>query len=106
VAFSPDGHTVASGIGDAVRLWDVTDPAHPRPLGQPLTTTSGDTVNAVAFSSDGHALASGSSDGITRLWNLNVHDAIERICVTAGGLTPRQWHDHIFQLPYQSLCAH
>ena len=79
--------------------------AHPQPLGQPLTTSSGNTVNAVAFSPDGHTLASGSTDGITRLWNLNVHYAIERICATAGGLTLRQWHDYIPQLPYQPLCA-
>jgi len=106
VAFSADGNTLANGNSDGtVRLWTVADPAHPRPLGQPLTITSGNTINAVAFSSDGHTLASGSSDSITRLWNLNVHDAIERICVTAGGLTLRQWHDHISQLPYQPLCA-
>ena len=38
VAFSPDGHTLASGdYGGTVRLWDVADPAHPRPLGQPLS---------------------------------------------------------------------
>jgi WD40 repeat protein len=106
VVFSPDGRTLAGGYNNGtVRLWNVADPAHPRPLGQPLATTIGNTVNAVAFSPDGRTLASGSTDGITRLWNLNVHDAIERICVTAGGLTLRQWHDYVPQLPYQPLCA-
>jgi energy-coupling factor transporter ATP-binding protein EcfA2 len=70
VAFSPDGRTLASGNADGngdgtVRLWNVADPAHPRPLGQHLTTTSGNTIDAVAFSPDGRTLASGSTDGIT-----------------------------------------
>ncbi|MGH3773775.1 MAG: hypothetical protein ACRDRW_20695 [Pseudonocardiaceae bacterium] len=70
VVFSPDGHTLASGGNDnTVRLWDVTDRAHPTPLGQPLAGHT-NLVFAVAFSLDGHTLASASADGTVRLWNV------------------------------------
>ena len=70
VAFSPDGHTLASGNHNGtVRLWNVADPAHPRPLGQPLTG-SGTAVFSVAFSRDGHTLAGGNGDGTVRLWDV------------------------------------
>jgi WD40 repeat protein len=105
VAFSTDGHMLADGDdGGAVQLWDVADPAHPRPFGVALPG-EGTEVHSVAFSPDGHTLASGSDNGTTRLWNLNVAAAIDRICATAGGLTPRQWDKYIPQLPYQPSCA-
>ena len=106
MAFSHDGHTLASGNSDGtVLLWDVVDRAHPRPLGQPLTG-DGAPVDSVAISADGHTLASGSLDGIIRLWNLNVQSAIDRICATAGGLTLHQWNEYIPQLRYQPSCVH
>ena len=56
VAFSRDGRTLAigddngDGNGD-VQLWDIADPAHPRPLGQAVTLAA--PIESVAFSPTG-----------------------------------------------------
>ena len=69
VAFSPSGSVLAtSGSDGAVRLWGMTDPLRPRPLGQPLTSTNGGAV--LAFSRNGRTLAIGNNDGTIQMWNV------------------------------------
>ena len=81
VAFSPNGHMLAAGSGNGTAwLWDITDPAHPRPLGQlPASPTVGATygINSVAFSPDGHTLAGGgssSNSSFSAVWLWDVTD--------------------------------
>ena len=51
----------AASADGTIWLWNVADPAHPQPLGQPLTAGSSSAVYSVAFSPDGRTLASGTS---------------------------------------------
>ena len=70
VAFAPDGRTLATASYDqTVLLWDVTDPARPRRLGDPLTGHT-DAVSAVAFAPDGRTLATASWDQTVLLWDV------------------------------------
>ncbi|MGW0171815.1 nSTAND1 domain-containing NTPase [Streptomyces sp. NPDC003343] len=70
VAYSPDGHTMATGADDGtVRLWDVTAPARPAPLRR-LKPDGGVRITSTAFSPDGRTLAAGSDSGVTLLWDV------------------------------------
>jgi WD40 repeat protein len=67
VAFSPNGNSLASGGFDRIlRLWNVKDPTHPRPLG---TINTGDEIHSLSYSPDGHTLASASTYKIT-MWDV------------------------------------
>lgn len=83
LAFSPSGNILASGDSDGtLRLWNVTDPAHPALLDQPVAgvpySGSGTWIGAVAFSPNRPILAtSEDSDNdnnrvssVIRLWQV------------------------------------
>jgi eukaryotic-like serine/threonine-protein kinase len=65
VAFSPDGHTLASGGDDnKVRLWDIDRHQSRAPLSHPTL------VSGVAFHPRGDFLVSVCYDGRIRLWDV------------------------------------
>jgi hypothetical protein len=72
VAFSPDGHLLATGLEDAgTQLWDSTTGHQLRTLHPDATFWSEMTgpVHAVAFSPDGRLLATVGGDETVRLWD-------------------------------------
>jgi WD40 repeat protein len=84
VAFSPDGHILASGScgrldnndhcqGGQIQLWDV---ATRQALGPPLAGHT-NVVTSVAFSPDGRLLASGSWDNTIMFWDIATRRAID-----------------------------
>jgi WD40 repeat protein len=66
LAYSPDGHRVATGEGDgSVRQWDTSTG---RAIGSPLKGHT-ETVTGVVYTPDGSTIASIGSDDTLRLWN-------------------------------------
>jgi hypothetical protein len=110
VAFSPDGHTLATGSYDrTVILWDLTEHTPPHHIGQPLTGHT-DGVSAVAFSPDGHTLATAGNDQTVILWDLTPleeldRNAVQEACTRAGGpLDEATWNVYAPGVSYQGTC--
>jgi WD40 repeat protein len=92
-----------------VILWDLTDPAHPRRLSDPLIPSPKGT-HSLAFAPNRRIPATGSGDGTVILWDLKkLNDlrehTVERACsITRGGLNRDEWARYIPGLPYQATC--
>ncbi len=90
-------------------LWDLTDRAGPRRLGQPLRGQLSD-VNALAFLPGDRTLATATSGG-TVLWDLSSladlrEHAAQRACARTGrGLDRGEWARYIPGLAYEDTCA-
>ncbi|MEV5880514.1 hypothetical protein AB0L75_41330 [Streptomyces sp. NPDC052101] len=108
LAFSPDGHMLATGTDSYTeeQLWDVRDPARPVPLGKPLKHASA--VNVVTFSPDSRSLVTSSVDDGARMWNVTdpahavplgkIWTAIGVAIFTPDGRTLATGHDGTVQL--------
>ncbi|HEV7978956.1 helix-turn-helix domain-containing protein [Amycolatopsis sp.] len=67
--FRPDGKVLATASWDTTaKLWDVSDPHHPRELSTLIGHTGN--VEGLAFSPDGRTLATGSWDHTVRIWDV------------------------------------
>jgi WD40 repeat protein len=105
LTFSEDGSTLASGANDnTVRLWDVRTPAGAAPIGESMSPNA-QTGSYLSFSPVRHMLGVSSGTDTVRLWNLDVDDAIDRICsATRGVLTEEKWHEYLPRLSYEPPC--
>lgn len=63
------------------------------------------TGNFLSFSPSSQMLGVSSGADTVRLWNLDVDEAISRICATTRGvLTADKWHEYLPRLSYEPPC--
>ncbi|MFE2630494.1 AAA family ATPase [Streptomyces sp. NPDC059374] len=106
LTFGADGRTLASGGNDnTVRMWDVGDPEHASAVGRAMSPNAR-TGNFLAFRPASRMLGVSSGTDTVRLWNLDVDQAIRRVCSTTQGvLTRERWHEYLPRLSYEPPCS-
>jgi WD40 repeat protein len=88
LVFWPDGKTLASGSFDqTIRLWDVSDPAHVKPLGTPLRGNTS-SITALTLLPNNQTLVSGSWGGATLTFDTSEARS-RKSCVILPGV--RRW---------------
>lgn len=88
VVFGAEGRVLAVTSPDhTIRLWNLSDPATPIALGQPLIGNTSD-VTSLTFSPAGSRIVSVSYDGAVRLWDLPKIFLIGRINALSVGFSP------------------
>ena len=70
---SPDGNLLAGSFGTSAKLFDISDPSHPNPVGPVLESRRGN-ITWVTFSPDGRILATASDDNSVTLWDVSRPD--------------------------------
>ncbi|WP_408909883.1 nSTAND1 domain-containing NTPase [Streptomyces luteolus] len=110
---SPDGRLVAVkregaeaadqvlAEADEVRLWDVRTR---RQIGPVLADPRG-SVSPITFTADGSTLIAADSQGDFRSYPVSRSRLTRELCAMSdGGLTEREWEEHIPDVPYRETC--
>jgi hypothetical protein len=101
---------LATHDGQALSLWDVTNPASPH---RNSLLRSGDvTSGGASFSRDGRSLVTGAAGPgeIAALWDLSGLRDLRRApatvaCgITGGGFSAGDWERYIPDVPYRRTC--
>ncbi|MEV0632107.1 nSTAND1 domain-containing NTPase [Nonomuraea wenchangensis] len=86
VAWSPDGlHLATAGADGTIGIWDVTEPAAVRQLGDFMIVGTAEEVFAAAWSPHGDRLATGSADGLVTVWDVSTPSRPRRVASSSTG---------------------